>query len=181
MTNDTLATIFEVAHRLAEPYHIPPKKITVTLADGSKIQFPIPAAHVATVPPVTTNRFAVPEPAINGHHSLAPSTNGNGQHNPGVNEAQTQANRCSHSEDFRAVIWWGRRYNLTPIQAEVVRQLWDRQEDEIPDVGQEELLRNAEAQSTRLSDVFRNSPAWGALVVTDGGGRYRLSRREEVQ
>jgi biotin operon repressor len=41
-------------------------------------------------------------------------------------------------------------------------------------VPQEELIEAAGSSCTRLQDLFKRSPAWGVLVITDGKGGYRL-------
>lgn len=67
-----------------------------------------------------------------------------------------------HSEDYRRVRWPGAwEGTLSRTQAAVVRQLWEVA-DELP---QEQLLRGAGSDGTRLHDLFRRSDAWGRLIV----------------
>jgi hypothetical protein len=90
-----------------------------------------------------------------------------------------QPGKRSHSPDFRAVSWDGRTYQLTPMQAAVVRMLWEAWGAGAPDVGQRTLLVAADSCADRLRDVFRHCQAWGTLVVPGGSkGTYRLARAD---
>jgi hypothetical protein len=82
----------------------------------------------------------------------------------------------SHSPDYRSVVWDGRNYRLTPLQAAVVKVLWEAWELGSPDVGGATLLEAADSCADRLRDVFRRSVAWGELVVPGATkGTYRLN------
>ncbi len=81
-----------------------------------------------------------------------------------------------HTDDFRLVVWNGRRYDLSATQAAIVRVLWHAREAGTPDVSETALLEEADSNSERLRDVFRRSPAWRSLVVRgEGRGTYRLA------
>ncbi len=85
--------------------------------------------------------------------------------------------RPKRRENFHQVYWPGRgTFTLSRLQARIVETLWDAQEQGRPSVSQAELLRNADSDCTRLRDLFRRSPAWGALVLQDPErpGYYRL-------
>lgn len=105
-------------------------------------------------------------------------------HAPGVNatveipSGPRPAGAARHSADFRSVHWFGADYSFTPLQAAVVRQLWDAWEHGTPDVGGQTLLENADSAGGRLDHVFRDHPAWGALIVSTAKGLYRLARPE---
>lgn len=78
----------------------------------------------------------------------------------------------AHSPDFATVRWNGREYMLTPKQRAVVAVLWRAREDGVPFVSGDLLLEEADSVGTRLTDLFRRSPAWGELVcrgVLHGG------------
>lgn len=85
-----------------------------------------------------------------------------------------------HSPDFRTVWWYGQKYTFTATQAAVVRILWEAKENDTPDVGQAELLTSVGAESPRLVDVFKRSPAWGVVIVPgERAGSYRLGDEPE--
>lgn len=94
---------------------------------------------------------------------------------PQVGREAPRARRQWHSDDWRAVEWNHRRYELTGKQAAVVRVLWERLEAGEPEVPEGELLNAADSDSCRLSDLFRRGPAWGELVVKVRAGVYRLA------
>jgi hypothetical protein len=85
-----------------------------------------------------------------------------------------------HSMDFRAVHWFGADYTFTATQAAAVRILWKAWEDGVPAVGQSAILEDAGSEQGRLRDVFRHSPAWGSMIVSDTKGAYRLAQPETV-
>jgi len=80
-----------------------------------------------------------------------------------------------HSSDFRSVNWYGQRYTFSAAQAAVVRLLWDAWRNDTPEVGQETLLEASGSEGNKVSDLFRDHPAGGQLVVPGGSrGSYRL-------
>jgi hypothetical protein len=83
-----------------------------------------------------------------------------------------------HSADFRDVHWYGAVYYFTPTQAACVKVLWEEWERGTPELGQETILEHptVEAESKRLSDVFKGHDAWGKLIVPGHtAGAYRLA------
>jgi hypothetical protein len=86
---------------------------------------------------------------------------------------------CSHSPDFRSVVWYGTTYHFTAMQAAVVRLLWEAHEAGSPEVGQAVLLETAGSAGNRVRDLFRNSTAWGEMIVPTGSGTFRLVAPEE--
>jgi hypothetical protein len=82
---------------------------------------------------------------------------------------------ATHSPDFRSVHWFGADYALTEKQAKVVETLWQAREEGNPDVAQDVLLRACGSDGVRLVDLFRRSPAWGALIISPRAGLYRLA------
>lgn len=73
-------------------------------------------------------------------------------------------------------------YRLSEKQGKVVARLWDAWQDGEPEVDQAELLTAAESEGTRLRDLFRGAPAWGALVVPGArAGSYRLAGPPDEQ
>jgi hypothetical protein len=129
------------------------KNITVTLADGEEMRFPMPLGE-EPAPPVE---------AITG----------------------VPAATAMHSPDYRSVSALGRQFNFSATQADVIKLLWQRMEQGIPEVHHEELARAAFCESgQRLRDIFRTNhsmhPAWGTLIVvgTTARGMYRLRLSE---
>ncbi len=83
----------------------------------------------------------------------------------------------AHSPDFRSVFQDGLTYSLTKSQAAVVAILWAARESHTPDVGDELLLKASGTEQVKLALVFRDSPAWGTLVVEGGTrGVHRLAQ-----
>lgn len=88
--------------------------------------------------------------------------------------------RPHHSPDFATVQWNGELHRLTPIQAELVRLLWDAWEAGTPEISQDYLLEQVGSKSNRLSDVFRQSgslhPCWESMIVKGHGkGTFRMA------
>lgn len=71
-----------------------------------------------------------------------------------------------HSDDFRSVHWHGIDYSFTATQAACVRVLWEAMENGTPEVGKDTILEKAGSETSRLDDIFRNSPAWGTMIVS---------------
>ncbi len=95
-----------------------------------------------------------------------------------VASRETKLDRRSptrHSTDFRSVHWFGTDYAFTATQAAAIKLLWEAWEDGTPDVGQETLLEAAGSSGNRLRDVFKDNPAWQALVVSASRGTFRLT------
>jgi len=85
-----------------------------------------------------------------------------------------------HSDDFRSVSVGGRRFTLTPRQAEVVQILYRAHCNRTPEVGwpyiRAELSTRIDSYPERLTDIFKRSDAWGKLIVPGKTrGSYRLS------
>lgn len=74
------------------------------------------------------------------------------------------------SPDFRSFRdGSGALHALTIDQAAVVRVLWEAYQAGTPDVGHAYLLAACPTATTsRISDVFRGSSAWGTIVVLGG-------------
>ncbi len=81
----------------------------------------------------------------------------------------------AHSPDFHSVRWFGTEYTFTNNQAPCVQALWEAWEKGTPELSGEYLLEKADACTSRLNLVFRNSEAWGRLIVPGTRkGNYRL-------
>jgi hypothetical protein len=102
---------------------------------------------------------------------------------------KTSPEGCTHSSDFRSVCWFGAAYVFTPGQAAVVKVLWEQWERGTPDIGEAAILEEAEVQSRRLMDLFRQRvngklvphPAWGAMIQMGATkGTFRLALPENI-
>jgi hypothetical protein len=93
--------------------------------------------------------------------------------------ARTERREARHSEDYRSVNWFGVSYIFTPLQAAIVRQLWEAAENGTPDVGGAALLENAgsDVSAKRLDLVFRGHGAWKHMIVSQQKGLYRLAAK----
>jgi hypothetical protein len=82
-----------------------------------------------------------------------------------------------HSEDFRSVRLNKMEFNLTTNQARVVETLYHHYLNGTPDLGQDYILVEVlESPSKRLRDTFKNSDAWGKLIIRGKKqGTYRLN------
>jgi hypothetical protein len=81
-----------------------------------------------------------------------------------------------HSEDFRTINHQGQEYHLTLNQAQVVERLLAAHENKTPEVHQDTLLVNLGIYSKRVRDVFKNSSAFGTLVIKgERKGNFRLN------
>ena len=84
----------------------------------------------------------------------------------------------SHSPDFSSVRWGGMVYDFpSGMQRVSVRMLWESWEAGGLAVAQATIGEAAGSASDRfrLSDAFRNHPAWGRLIVPAGRGLFRLA------
>ena len=86
-----------------------------------------------------------------------------------------------HSEDYRVVLWGGRRYAFSPKQAQALKLLWEAWE-RAPDpaVSTEALLKAAGSVGSRVVDLFGRTPAWKEeprLIIPTPGqkGWYQLA------
>jgi hypothetical protein len=84
-----------------------------------------------------------------------------------------------HGPGFRSVNRGGRVFNFTDKQAKAVGVLWGAWESGTPDVADEQLLRSADSDLTRLGDLFRSNDAWGTLIV-EGHTRGAHRMAEEI-
>lgn len=91
-----------------------------------------------------------------------------------------------HSESFREVRWGEQEYEFTGRQAACIRVLWQAAERQMTMLHQDDILKQAESESSRLRDVFRPGrsrprkkmhPAWGTLLLPIRGkqGCYGLA------
>jgi len=89
---------------------------------------------------------------------------------------------CRHGKDFAVVIWFGQRHPFSPAQGAAVKVLWEAWEDGICDVRQETILDAIGSDTRRLSNLFKDHPAWGTMIVPskDTKGAYRLAESPDL-
>ncbi len=121
---------------------------------------------------VTNNSIAKAEPApMEKSVTTASET-------PTVSEpVPPQTPKYHHSEDFRVIIWGGKKYELTTNQSRVVERLWKAYESRIPIMHQSALLEGLEIGSQRLRDVFKNNLEAFKELFTNGNrkGTFRMN------
>jgi hypothetical protein len=93
---------------------------------------------------------------------------------------------AKHSVDFCSVLWNGVEHSFTPMQAAIVRVLWQALAHGTPEVHANTLLAQAESnlRENRLDPLFFRHPAWKTMIVRGRRrGTYRLDpqayRKEE--
>ncbi len=84
---------------------------------------------------------------------------------------------AKHNADFTMVNWFGTEYTFSPgLQAGAVKALWAEYEKTGLGLHQEAIREtiDAERDNFRLAHVFRGHPAYGVMIKSCGGGKYRL-------
>ncbi len=79
-----------------------------------------------------------------------------------------------HSEDFSEVYWFGKPFYFTPIKSRVIAALWQAWQNGTPVLSSRFLANAAACETQKLSDIFKDDPAWGLMVQFDGVGKYWL-------
>jgi len=77
--------------------------------------------------------------------------------------------------DYREVRLDGRTYRLGPLQARVVKRLYEAERAGEPWCVGKAVLGDAGSASIRMADVFKSQPDWRRLIASDRRGRYRLN------
>jgi hypothetical protein len=81
----------------------------------------------------------------------------------------------THSRDYRDVSINGHTLRLSPLRAEVVRELHAAWQAGSAWIDGETLLLRAGSKGSRLVDVFAPVPDWRRLIISDRRGRWRLN------
>ena len=85
------------------------------------------------------------------------------------------ANCFLHTPDYTTVTWCGEEYHLTPLQAKAVRVLHQWQRQGLRELRGSAIVKEIDAYTRSLSDLFKGSPAWKTLVLPGSKrGSYRL-------
>ena len=77
--------------------------------------------------------------------------------------------------NFADVTLEGQRYTLGPMQAEVIRILYEAAATDFPWLYGQKVLAEAGSKCTRISDLFKTQPGWRKLIQSDKRGKYRLN------
>ncbi len=90
------------------------------------------------------------------------------------------AGTCTHSLDFASIVWFGKPYRgFSPVQAAIIKALWEAWEADCPEVGGGALLAEAESVGRKMSDIFGDHPIWHDGVLGRAGkSAYRLYEPE---
>lgn len=87
------------------------------------------------------------------------------------------AQDARHSLDFASVRWDGVELSFSPMQAAIVKLLWEAAANGTPELHASTLLVEADSrlQENRLDPLFFRHPAWKSLIVRGKRrGTYRL-------
>jgi len=89
--------------------------------------------------------------------------------------ARSTANHFEQRNNFAEVTLGDTTYTLGPIQAQVVRILYEAATTEFPWLHGQRVLADAGSKCTRISDLFKRQPEWRKLIQSDKRGKYRLN------
>jgi hypothetical protein len=72
-----------------------------------------------------------------------------------------------HGPDFCTVVWNGVEYVFSPMQAAIVRVLWEALANDTSEVHASTLLAQADSQlkEDRIDPLFFRHPAWKTMIV----------------
>ena len=99
---------------------------------------------------------------------------------PPISEPSPEPQEFQHNNAYTVVIWRGKEYLLLPRQAQCVRLLHKAHTEGTRWLPGQDILRKIEPSrkgivSIRMSDIFKDSPAWiDGLVISDKRSFYRL-------
>ncbi|MCE3232463.1 MAG: hypothetical protein K0R98_720 [Rickettsiaceae bacterium] len=77
--------------------------------------------------------------------------------------------------NFKEVSLNGNRFQLGPLQANVVKILHEAHLNGTPWVYGKEALRSSNAETMRMVDLFKRKDNWRELILSDGKGSYCLN------
>ncbi len=77
--------------------------------------------------------------------------------------------------NFNKVEINGITLSLGPVQANVVRLLYDAHMAGSPWLYGKEILYESKSETTKMVDLFKRNNNWRRLIISDGKGRYRLN------
>ena len=100
---------------------------------------------------------------------------------PPTSETSSEPQEFKHNNAYTVVIWRGKEYLLLPRQTQCVRLLHKAHTDGTHWLRGQDILKIVAPSpkgtvSIRMSDIFKDSPAWiDRLVISDKRGFYRLN------
>ena len=100
---------------------------------------------------------------------------------PPISEPSPEPQEFQHNNAYTVVIWRGKEYLLLPRQAKCVRLLHKAHTEGTRWLPGQDILKEIEPStkdivSIRMSDIFKDSPAWNdKLVVRHPQNFYRLN------
>ena len=100
---------------------------------------------------------------------------------PPISEPSPEPQEFQHNNAYTVVIWRGKEYLLLPRQAKCVRLLHKAHTGGTHWLRGQDILKIVAPSpkgtvSIRMSDIFKDSPAWiDGLVIADKRGFYRLN------
>lgn len=104
------------------------------------------------------------------------ATSGDRRDVQGGVSAEPLSERFKASDDYRFVVLRGDEFALTPAQARVVQYLHEHQRRGTPEVSEKQILDRLDVYSRRVQYLFKDSPAWGRLVIRGSTkGTFRLN------
>ena len=98
---------------------------------------------------------------------------------PTVSAAPVELAKPTHNADFTMVDWYGTEYTFSPgLQAGAVKALWQEWEKTGLGLHQETVRDSVDAvrDNFRLPHVFRQHPAYGVMILSNGKGLYWLGK-----
>ena len=95
----------------------------------------------------------------------------------GNKTAKTAASTLTHASDYRSVTLGGKRYELTPRQAQMIAILHTACTNGHPDVAVAHILEKLETPNGRWQDTWKTSPEARKALITTGErkGTLRLN------
>lgn len=152
-----------------------PAYLKITLPDGREQVEIIPSVTMELPARQTPTEPAVVPAVVPATPPPAPATQP--PEHPAEPPPKKHQGEPWHNTDFSRLKWPGLpEMTFGAKQAAIVSALWDAAEDDDTERDQAELLRLADSECTRLSDLFRGHPAWGVVIVRGTKrGSYRLA------
>jgi hypothetical protein len=144
------------------------------LADDAGVAFDVEKREVLIHPPSVTenrNQGKFKSKKITSRKERKSQT----LHRTG--SSKKSRSQFAHSPDYRTIRFRGKQYHLTRNQSKIVQLLHQSYLNGTPAVGKELLLRDIEAETSRVRDSFKNSPLWRSLIIPNEQrrGTYQLN------
>lgn len=81
------------------------------------------------------------------------------------------------NDSFNCIRWGNQEFTFNPRQADCVRVMFNAWKNNARWMHQREIIAAAEGHGERLRDKFKNHPAWGTMIASEGkaSGLYGLA------